>query len=149
MKAAGSLLFLALMAQEPACDHGVRGASRPVDLAAVARAHARAANAFILAVDSAATAPPLRFDSGLPHCRMRSIRRLRIDRLPDGMKPLHFAPAGTPPPAGALPVATSARSIAGASLTAAPELAARFGVRCAPTLVKPLSPEEVELVEGE
>ena len=149
MKAAASLIFLVLVVQDPVCDHGIRGASRPVDLTAVGRAHALAAKAFILAVENAAAVPSLKFDSGLPHCRGRSVRRLRVDRLPEGMKTLHFAPAGTPPPEGALPVATSVRSVSEAFLTAAPELAARFGIRCAPTLVKPLSPEEVELVEGE
>jgi hypothetical protein len=149
MKAAGSLLLFLLAAQEPACDHGARGASKPVDLASVGRAHVLAARAFTILVEGAAPAPPARFDSGLPHCRSRAIRRVRVDRLPEGMKPLHFAPAGTPPPEGALPVATSARSISETLLPAGSELAARFGVRCAPTLVKPVSREEVELVEGE
>ena len=53
------------------------------------------------------------------------------------------------PPDGALPVATSTRSIPDVRLFATAELAARLGVRCSPTLVRPLSPEEVELVEGE
>jgi len=149
MKAAGSAILLALLVQEPVCDHGTRGASRSIDLEAVARIHAeavRAFNAFYFDRPGFISLPG--FDSGLPNCRARATRRVRVEPLPPEMKPLYFAPAGTVVPGDALLVVTRARSVADVSIPADPELAARFGVRCAPTFVRPVSPAEVELTEG-
>ena len=149
MKPAASAILLALLVQEPVCDHGTRGASRPVDLEAVARIHAEAARAFDShRFDRPASVSLPAFDAGLPYCRMRATRRVRVEPLPPEMKSLLFAPAGTETPADAILVVTRARSMADISIPADPELAARFGVRCAPTFVRPLSATEVELTEG-
>lgn len=149
MKSAASALMAAILVQEPVCDHGTRGASRPIDLRAVARIHAAAARA----VDSFSYDRPVPillpgFDSGLPSCRTRTTRRVRVEPFPPEMKPLYFAPAGAEVPVGSMLVITRARSIAEVPLPADPELASRFGVRCAPTHVRPVSETEVELTEG-
>src|SRR5262245_49404765 len=89
------------------------------------------------------------FDSGLPACRSRATRRMRVDELPPEMKPLYFASEGSDVPPGSLHVTTRSRSIRDVAIPADRELTAHFGVRCAPTLVKPVSPVEVELMEGE
>ncbi len=150
MKSAGSAFLLALLVQDPACDHGIRGASRPVDLKAVALVHREAARAFdSFAFDRPGPATRPAFDSGLPYCRSRTTRRVRVETLPPEMKPLYFALAGSATPPGAILVVTRARSIAEVSIPADPELVARFGVRCAPTHVRPVSSTEVELAEGE
>lgn len=149
MKPAASAILVALLVQEPVCDHGTRGAHRAVDLEAIARIHAEAARAFgAFAFDRSDSVSWARFDSGLPQCRLRATRRVRVEPLPPEMKPLFFAPAGTETPADAILVVTRARSIADMSIPADKELSARFGVRCAPTHVRPLSPTEVELTEG-
>jgi hypothetical protein len=150
MKAAASALLLALMSQDPVCDHGVRGSTSPVDLREVARLHAETARAFdsmSFARSGVFTLPP--FDSRLPSCRGRTVRRVRVALLPPEMKPLYFASAGSAAPGDALLVATRARSLADVSVPADPELVERFGVRCSPTLVRPVGTTEVELVEGE
>ena len=149
MKPAASAILLALLVQDPVCDHGIRGASRQVDLEAVSRIHAEAARAFdAFTFDRPGSVSWARFDSGLPQCRMRATRRVRVEPLPPEMKPLFFAPAGAETPADAILVVTRARTISDISIPADPEMAARFGVRCAPTFVRPLSPTEVELTEG-
>ena len=149
MKPAASALLLALLVQDPVCDHGSRGATRPVDLKEVARIQEEAARAFkslSFAKAQGFSWPP--FDSGLPACRSRAVRRLRVETLPPDMKPLLFAPAGSDAPPEAIRVATRARSIAEASIPADKELAARFGVRCWPSLVRPVTTSEVEISEG-
>src|SRR5262245_15223736 len=149
MKRAGSAILLALLVQEPVCDHGIRGDSKSVDLEQVARIHEEAGRAFrSFSFDRPESTFLPAFDSGLPFCRSRTVRRARVEPLPPEMKPLYFASAGSEPPEGALLVVTRARSIADVSIPADPELAARFGVRCAPTLVRPVSATEVELTEG-
>ena len=149
MKAAGSALLVLLVAQEPVCDHGSRGASRPVDLAAVARVHADLAREFAaLSSPRPETFDLPGFDSGLPSCRKRSTRKARVEPLPPEMKPLWFAPADSPGPPPALHVVTRSRSLAGVSIPADRELCARFAVRCAPTFVRPVTATEVELTEG-
>lgn len=149
MKAAGSAILALLLVQEPVCDHGSRGASNPVDLKTVARLHAELTRDFEAFVSPPPERSPIpAFDSGLPACRARSTRRVRVEPLPPEMKPLHFAPAGSRIPPDALLVVTRARSIVEVALPADPELAARFGVRCSPTFVRPLTATEVELTEG-
>ena len=149
MKSAGSAILIAFLVQEPVCDHGVRGASTSVDLGQVARIHEEAARSFrSFSFDHPVSTSLPPFDSGLPFCRSRTVRRTRVWTLPPEMKPLYFASAGSEPPEGALLVVTRARSIADVSIPADPELAARFGVRCAPTLVRPVGANEVELTEG-
>ena len=150
MKAAASALLFALLVQDPACDHGTRGATRPVDLKEIARLHeetVRAFNSFsFLRPDPL---PASAFDSGLPSCRSRTVRRVRVEPFPSELSALYFGAAGSESPPDAIHVVTRARSRADASIPADPELVARFGVRCAPTLVRPVSATEVELSEGE
>jgi len=150
MKAVASLFWVAFVVQEPICEHPTRGESRPVDLGAVARVHAQAKRSFEdLQTDRAVPYLSSGFDSGLPACRTRGTRRVRVPPLPAEMKSLLFAPAELSTPPGAILIATRARTVTAVSIPADPELAARFGVRCAPTLVRPVSPEEVELDEGD
>jgi len=150
MRAAGSLFLIAFAVQEPVCEHPTRGESRPLDLGVVGRIHAQVEKSFEdLRQDRAVPYLASAFDSGLPACRTRATRRARVQALPPEMTSLLFAPAETRTPPGAILVATRARIVADISIPADPELAARFGVRCAPTLVRPLGPEEVELVEGD
>jgi hypothetical protein len=149
MRSAASAILAALLVQDPACDHGSRGASRPIDLREVARLHEEASRAFdsLSAVRAESFSfPP--FDSGLPSCRARAVRRMRVEPLPLEMKPLYFAPAGSEPPDDAFLVATKARSVAETSLVADKELAARFGVRCSPSFVRLLAATEIEITEG-
>lgn len=149
MKPVASALLLSLLVQDPVCDHGSRGATRPVDLKEVERLHQEAARAFeSLSFPSAPDFSWPSFDSGLPACRSRAVRRLRVETLPPEMKPLLFAPAGSETPSEVIRVATRARSIAEASIPADKELAARFGVRCWPSLVRPVTSSEVEITEG-
>ncbi|HKS17032.1 MAG TPA: hypothetical protein VJU16_06950 [Planctomycetota bacterium] len=149
MKPAASAILLAFLVQEPVCDHGVRGASTAVDLNEVARIYEETKRAFrSFSFDRPVPHALPGFDSGLPFCRSRTVRRARIESLPPEMKPLYFAPAGSETPEGALLVVTRARSIADVSIPADPELARRFGVRCSPTFVRPVSATEVELTEG-
>jgi hypothetical protein len=130
-------------------DHGARGATASVDLDQVARIHGEAARAFrSFSFDRPVLNSLPAFDSGLPFCRSRSVRRVSVEPVPPEMTPLYFASAGSETPEGALLVVTRARSIADVSIPADPELAKRFGVRCAPTFVRPVSPTEVELTEG-
>jgi hypothetical protein len=149
MKAAASVILAALVAQDPMCDHGSRGPSRPIDLREVERIHDEMRRAFdsLGAVRGDDFKLPS-FDSGLPSCRARSVRRVRVEPLPPEMKPLYFAPAGHEAPGDALLVATQARSVADAALLADKELAARFGVRCSPSFVRLLTPSEIEITEG-
>ena len=149
MRPFASALLLSLMAQEPVCDHGTRGPAAPVNLREVARLHDEMSRH----VDSLKVNPPSdlawpAFESGLPACRTRKVRRHSVVPLPSGMKPLFFAPAGSAIPPDALWVATKARSIRDVAIPADPHLAARLGVTCAPTLVRPISATEVELLEG-
>ena len=147
MKAASAAL-LVLLGQDPVCDHGTRGAARPVDLREVARLHRDSARAFELSVDRPSRVTLPGFDSGLPSCRRRQTRTVRVESLPPDLKPLYFATAGSEIPADSILVATKARSVSDAPLLATTEVAARFGVRCVPTRVRPVGPADVELEEG-
>jgi hypothetical protein len=151
MKAVASAMLLALAVQdEDVCDHGTRGASRPVDLRQVARLHAEMTRSFkSLSVRPPATFSFPAFDSGLPACRSRTSRRVRVASLPAEMKPLLFAPEGTRVPPGHVHVTTRARSLKDVSAPADRELVERFGVRCVPTVVRPVRDEEADLIEGE
>ena len=149
MKPAASALLLSLLVQDPVCDHGSRGVTRPIALREVERLHQETARAFeSLSFPSALglSWPP--FNSGLPVCRTRAVRRVHVETLPTGVKPLLFAPVGSEAPPEAIQVATRARSMAEASIPADKELAARFGVRCWPSLVRPVTSSEVEITEG-
>lgn len=138
MRAAASALLLALLVQDPVCDHGSRGATRPVDLKEVARIHeevVRAFDSFSLLRPTSFSLPS--FEPGLPSCRSNNVRRVRVEPLPAELSLLYFGATGSKPPPGALHV-----------VTADPELVARLGVRCAPTAVRRVSDTEVELTEG-
>ena len=151
MKAAVSAVLLALVVQDAdVCDHGTRGASRPVDLKQVARIHDEMTRTIkSLEAPAPTTFKFPAFDSGLPSCRSRSIRRIRIAYLPPEMKPLFFAPEGTRVPLDHVHVTTRARSLKDAAVPADRELVERLGVRCVPTVVRPVNEEEAELIEGE
>jgi hypothetical protein len=90
------------------------------------------------------------YDSGLPACRARGRRAVRVE-LPRALvgKTIAFAAQDRMPRAD-LRVASSARTIAAADADALadPAFAARLGVRCVPTLVTVRSESELELVEG-
>lgn len=145
-----SVAMLLLVGQEGVCDHGSRGAARPVNFKEMKRVHEEIARAFTaVTVPDASPVTMPGFDSGLPTCRARRSRTMRVDSLPAEMKPLYFAPAGSEVPAGSILVASRARSVADASFLAVPEVIGRLGVRCVPTRVRPAGPGEVEILEGE
>ena len=151
MKAAASAVLLALVVQDAdMCDHGTRGVSRPVDLRQVARLHDEMARTLkSLNAPSPATFTFPAFDSGLPACRSRSTRRIPVDSLLAEMKPLLFAPEGIRVPPDHLHVTTRARSMKDVGVPADRELVVRFGVRCVPTVVRPVQEDEADLIEGE
>lgn len=147
--AAGILLAAAF--QERPCVHPSRGGTAAVSLEAVARAQEEVKKKLRLAAEEAAAVSIDKpYDSGLPACRARGPRRLRI-RVPAEFagKTFAFAPAGRMPRAD-FRVATSAGSLAEveAEALAEPALAERLGVRCWPTLVRVMSEDELELVEN-
>jgi len=131
--------------------HPERGASVPVSLERVARAQEGIAARFARALDAAAAFRADRpYDSGLPACPARRIRRVRMSLPPELVgRSISFAPEGGFAPA-ALRVATSARSplSLGADALAERALTERLDVRCRPTLARVLSEVELELVEG-
>jgi hypothetical protein len=89
------------------------------------------------------------FDSGLPACSGRRERRLPVRVSPELVgRTFAFAPEGRFPAAD-VRVATACRRLleVEADALADPELVERLGVRCAPTLVRVRSEEELELVE--
>ncbi len=146
MKPASSLLLL--LAFTP-CDHGTRGESKAVDLDAVARAHKEAASLFTAAVERVAVSNPLDapFDSGLPACRFRESRTIRVVAIPKELvgKRIHFGPVSK----GDLWVVTKVKKLADATtgVLASAELASRLGVRCVPATVTVRSETEVDVVE--
>lgn len=138
MRAAASALMLALLVQDPVCDHGSRGATRPVVLKEVARIHeevVRAFDSFSILRPTAFSLPSIK--SRLPSCRSHNVRRVRVEPIPAELSLLYFGAAESEPPPRAIHV-----------VTADPELVARFGVRCVPTAVQRVSDTEVELTEG-
>jgi hypothetical protein len=138
------------MVQEPVCDHGTRGSFAAIHVKDVARVHREMSQPpGDLGLERPSSVAWPAFDSGLPACRSRRIRRQRVESLPPGMKPLLFAPAGADVPPDAVLVATRARSLREVSIPAGPALAARLGILCQPTLARPVSSTEVELTEGE
>jgi hypothetical protein len=148
MKAASAALLL-LLGQDAVCDHGTRGPARPVDLREAARIQDEVVRGFTApSLPRMSQAPLPSFDSGLPSCRARRTRTVRVASLPPDLKPLYFAPAGTEVPAEAILVASRARTVADAPLLAVREVTERFGIRCAPTWVRRVGPDEVELAEG-
>ncbi len=144
------LAALAAARGESVCRHGTAGESRPVSLAAVERAQEEVARRLSEAFGAVGKLDPAGpFDSGLPACAGRRERRLPA-RVPPGLvgRTFAFAPEGRFPAAD-VRVATSCRRLleAEADALADPELVERLGVRCAPTLVRVRSEEELELVE--
>jgi hypothetical protein len=148
--------FAAAAALAPAdvavCRHPARGPARAVSLDAVARSHADAAGVFARWSEQAAAGIPRGgFDSALPACATRSRRALPF-RVPPELvgKSAAFAPEGRFPAAD-LRIATRAGSLADldADGLADPDLLAKFGVRCWPTLIRGISEVEIELLEGD
>lgn len=148
MKTLSGVLFFLLLAQERGerCEHGTRGASAPVQLDRVEKSYVD----FAVRVSkwSGAIDPKLAldqpWDSGLPACTRRQIRRVKRT-VPAEMvgKTILFAEEGD----GIVFVtkARRRRDLLG-KLMATPEAAARFDVRCAPTIVKARK-DELELLE--
>ncbi len=149
-----SLLVLCVLFAEVApgtCEHSGAGEARPVSLAAVRRAQEAVRDRLALAAGRAARVSlETPYASGLPSCAGRRVRAVRA-RVPRELvgRTIAFA-AAERMPAADLRVATSAGSLAElrADALADPALAGRLGVRCAPTLVRVRSEEELELVEG-
>jgi hypothetical protein len=148
MKPAVSLLALLLVQGAP-CEHAIRGDTRPLDLNAVAKAHRDAASAFAVAVEQVAVGQPLDapFDAGLPACRVREARRVKVAAVPKALvgKRVHFGPS----PGGDVWVATKGRRLRDllGGLLASTGLAVRLGVRCVPATVTVRSETEVDVVE--
>ena len=146
MKPASSLLLLLILTP---CDHGMKGESKPVELDAVARAHKEAASLFTAAIDRVAISNPLDapFDAGLPACRFRESRTVRVAAVPKELvgKRIHFGPVSK----GDLWVVTKTKKLADATtgVLASGELASRLGVRCVPATVTVKSETEVDVVE--
>lgn len=137
MRILSPVFALLLLAQDrrERCEHGARGAARPVDLARVEREYAGFAR--ISAKWAGRLDPKLAldepFDSGLPACRAREVRRVRRE-VPAGMvgRTILFGP-----PQDGLVFVTRAgrrRDLLG-RLVASPEAVRRFDVRCAPTRI--------------
>ena len=142
-----ALSLLLLLPQSAPCDHGVKGESVAVDLDAVGRAHQEAAKRFNVLVEKASVADALArpFDSGLPACRLRETRSVKVAPLPRELvgKIVGFGTEGD------VKIVTKSKSLrdAGGGVLGSPELAARLGVRCVPAKVSVISEMEVEVVE--
>jgi hypothetical protein len=156
MKIRGYWLLLPLCAvsstaEDAPCSHSAAGESHAVSLDQVGKAQEELRNRLTLAWDKAARISAAgSYDSGLPACKAPRTVRLKT-RLPRELcgKTIAFAPSEHMPQAD-VRVATSARRIAElrADALADPKLIQRLGVRCTPTLVRPLSEVELELVEN-
>jgi len=142
-----ALSLLLLLPQSTPCDHGVKGEAVAVDLDAVARAYKDAVKRFEVLVEKAAVADPLAlpFDSGLPACRSRETRSVKVAPLPRELvgKTVGFGTEGD------VKVVTKSKSLreAAGGVLGSPELASRLGVRCVPAKVKVISETEVEVAE--
>jgi hypothetical protein len=135
---------------ERVCRHPSRGASRPVSLERAARARADLAESIRSAWKAPrAAARPGDWDSGLPACPLRAVRRVAAS-FPGALAgtTIGFGPAGSGPAAD-LRVAThlEAADWTRVDALADPALVARLGVRCWPTLARIVSEAELELVE--
>lgn len=146
-----ALLACAFLGEpEDVCRHPSSGTTCRVSTDGVARAQESVRAHLAWTVEQAGRisldAP---YDSGLPACRGRNRRSVRAE-APRALvgKTIAFAPQDRMPRAD-VRVASSARRIAAvdADALADPELAARLGVRCVPTLVTVRSESELELVE--
>jgi hypothetical protein len=143
----GVLSLLLFLSQSAPCDHGVKGETAAVDLDAVARSHKAAAKQFEVLVEKAAGGDPLAlpFDAGLPACRSRETRRVKVAPLPRDLvgKVIGFGTEGE------VKVVTKAKSLrdAAGGVLGSRELAGRLGVRCVPARVTARSETEVEIVE--
>ncbi len=150
MRLAASALLLAAL-QDGTCAHPTRGETRPLDLEAVARAHREAARLLTLRIDPPTAEDPLGapYESGLPACRARSRRTVRLADVPEELagRAFHFGPRARD---GTVHVVTSAKSLRGVAggVLATPELAERFGVRCAPSTAR-VGRTEAEIDEGD
>jgi hypothetical protein len=156
MRMRGPALLVALCvasatSEEPPCGHPASGESRAVSLEQVGKAQEELRKKLTLAWDKGLRlGPEPSFDSGLPACRSRQVRRLRTTLPREWVgRTIAFSPPDRMPPAD-VSVATSARRLADlrADALADPRLLERLGVRCAPTLVRALSEVELELVEN-
>lgn len=132
------------------CRHPSRGEVRKISLGEVRRVREELQQRLSWEVGEISRfSPDARFDSGLPACTARSVRRVPLEMPPVlvGRK-IVFAPEGKGSPSD-YRVATSARRLdeIRADALADRALLRRFGVRCTSTEVIVRSTEEVELVE--
>lgn len=138
-------------AEAPPCAHATSGESRAISLEEVGRAQDELRKKLSLAWDRGLRlGRDASFDSGLPACRSRQVRRLRTALPPEIVgRTIGFSQAERMLSAD-VRVATSARRLADvrADALADPKLLERLGVRCAPTLVRAVSEVELELVEN-
>ncbi len=151
MRFVASLLLLGL-GQERVCDHGDHGEGRAIDLDAVVRAHRDAARALAAFPERVTYDDGLdaAWESGLPACHGRARRRVEVDELPDGLvgRTITFAERPREGTLHAITATRRLRDVVGGVLVT-PELAERFGVRCAPSLVRIAGAKEVEIDEGD
>lgn len=149
MRILNAALLLLLFAQDrpERCDHGSRGATKAIDPARLERNYADFARVVRRAMPRidpklALDAP---YESGLPACAARRVRRVKRDVPPEMIgKTIVFGP----PQEGFVFVtrAKRLRDALGHGLATA-EAAAKFDVRCTPTVVR-VSRGELELTEG-
>jgi hypothetical protein len=124
---------------ERVCRHPARGACRPVSLERASRARAELADSIRSSWHAQARlATPSSWDSGLPGCPARAVRRVRAE-LPAALagRTIGFGPAGAEPAAD-LKAATRLR---GGDWTRVEALADR-------ALARVISEAELELVEN-
>jgi hypothetical protein len=155
MKMVGWILipiWIAFSAGEKSpCVHSTAGETQAVSLDQVGKAQDELQRKLALAWERGLRiGRDASFDSGLPACKSRQVRRLRTTLTAELVgRTIAFSPPERMPIAD-VRVATSARRIAdlNADALADPKLIERLGVRCAPTLVRALSEVELELVEN-
>lgn len=140
------LLLLLVQDRDERCEHGTRGSAAPLALDRSEKSYVD----FAARVSkwSGTLDPKLAldqpWDSGLPACTTRQVRRVKRAVPPEMVgKTIHFAEEGD-----GIVFVTKARrhrDLAG-KLMATPEAAKRFDIRCVPTTVKARN-NELELVE--
>lgn len=148
MRVLNAAFLVLLFAQDRSdrCDHGSRGATKAIDPGRLQRSYADFARVVQRAMPKidpklALDAP---YESGLPACTERRVRRVKRDVPPEMIgRTIVFGP-----PQEGFVFVTRARRLRDAlgHGLATKEAAARFGVRCAPTMVK-VRRGELELTE--
>lgn len=137
--------------REQICVHPSRGPVRRIALERVERAQEKIRSLLGRAIGRVdRMSLDSSFDSGLPACRRRRIRRIRATTPRELLgKTIAFGP-GERLPQGDIRVATSVENFTklDADALAHPEIIRRLGVRCTPTRVRVESENALELVEN-